>query len=103
VLTIAAKVQNAYGSKQAPGVRRWSTKWNDAQIRNNAEIISNALAVREIVGDEEVLRLVAPVFDYGEDKIRALVDGLVAIERERVMSLASGLPGFSQGLSQLMG
>jgi hypothetical protein len=102
VMMIAAKVQDAYGSTNAPAVRRWSTKWNDAQIRNNTEIINNALSIREIVGDEEVLRLVAPVFDYGEDKIRDLVNGLVTMEKERISNLAVSLPGFNQGLSNLM-
>jgi hypothetical protein len=102
-MALAAKVQNAYGGTSAPKVRRWVTMWRDAQIRNDGEIINNALAVRDVVGDEEVLNLIAQVFDYDEKKIKALMDIQRAGQMARFREMVEGLPGMNEGALRLVG
>lgn len=99
-LGLSAKVQNAYGGEQAPAVRLWSALWRDAQIRNDGDIINNALAVRDAVGEAEFLRLISQVFDYDDGKIRELLAESDNRERSRVIALASGLPGFNAGVER---
>lgn len=96
VIGLAHRVQQAFGTKQPPAAGRWACKWQAAQLRNDAEVIANALAVRDAVGEKEFLRLIAPVFDYDTDKIEAL---MLEKDEERASSLAAlggSLPGFSQ-------
>lgn len=94
VLALAARVQQAFGRAQPPVTTRWYAKWEQSEIRNDAEVVANAIAVREIVGDAEVLRLIAPVFDYDEVKIAALLEEKEAAETNAVARLP--VPGFDQ-------
>lgn len=95
VMKLAATVQNAYSrSARAPEVKRWVCKWEDADIRNDAEVISNAVKMRELVGDKEVLRLVAPVWGYDSQKIDAIMAEKRLAQADQLAALAGNLPGF---------
>jgi hypothetical protein len=69
VMSMAARLQGAFGTMAAPASGRWWTRWEDAELRNDSEIIDNAGKVRELVGDRETLRLVANVYDYDDTDI----------------------------------
>lgn len=93
VTKLSARLQDAYG-KTAPESKLWRTKWQDASPRNDKDVIANAMAVRDVVGDAEVLRLIAPVYNYDEKKIRDLM-----AEKDEAAANAlgnTGLPGFDQ-------
>lgn len=84
VMALAARVQAAFGVKQPPASAGWTCKWKDAQKRNAEVEIKNAKEVREIIGDEETLRLVAKVYDWDEAKIQQVL-ATVQGERDRAM------------------
>lgn len=90
-LALAHKVETAFGTKKPPKSARWQCRWTDAQVRNDAEVIANALAVKDMVGEMEFLRLIAPVYGYDEVKIEALMRE----KREQAAANLSliGLPG----------
>lgn len=94
VLRVAANVQNAFGGSAAPAVKRWTCKWEDADIRNDAEVIDNAVKMREIVGDREFMRLVAPVWGYDQQKIEAILAEKRVQQSESLAMLGGQLPGF---------
>lgn len=90
VMKMAAIVQNAYSpSSRAPAVKRWVCRWEDADIRNDAEVIANAIKMRELVGDKEVLRLVAPVWGYTAQQI----DAILAEKRAQVAQSLAAMTG----------
>jgi hypothetical protein len=102
-MALAVLVQNAYGTTAAPTVESWSARWVDAQIRNATEQINNALLVRDIVGEDEVLNLIAPIFDYTDDKLQQLSEARESASRQRTIELTRGLPNFNEGMANLMG
>ena len=94
VMQMAARVQTAFGSKQPPQVQTWNTKWKDAQIRNDAETIQNAMMVADLVGEAETLRLVGKVFGWDEAKIKMIMAEKASETVNRLAGL--NLPGFAQ-------
>lgn len=93
-LSIAQKIQMAYSSTKPPSVERWSTVWDDPQVRNDAEVVQNALAVRDAVGDEEFLRLIAPVFGYDDSRIADILEQKAQATANIFRNLP--VPGFDQ-------
>jgi hypothetical protein len=85
-LSLAAVVQGAFGTVNPPTSERWQCRWQDAQTRNDAEVIANALAVKDTVGEMEFLRLIAAVYGYDEQKIEQIMAEKVA-QSERSMRL----------------
>jgi hypothetical protein len=92
-IRMASRIQAAYGTA-AQDSKIWRAKWQDASPRNDTDVIANALAVREIVGDQETLRLVGPVFNYDEKKIRDLMAEKDEDAAKTMNQL--NLPGFEQ-------
>lgn len=90
VITLADAIQAAYGVELVPAAERYSSKWRDAQVRNEGEIVSNALALRDVTGDREVLRRVG----YGAAEIEQIMQEKAA---EAVAGITQmSLPGFEQ-------
>jgi hypothetical protein len=83
-MSIAAMVEQVFYGEYAPVGVRWNTIWRDAELRNDAQVIDNALKVADRVGDEEFLRLIAPVTGYDENKIRAIIADKTAQMAERL-------------------
>lgn len=94
VMTMAAAVQRAFGRRQPPASDRWWTRWEDAELRNDSEIIANANAVRELVGDRETLRLVANVYDYDDTDIDRILDERAAQTVSALNALMANQPRF---------
>lgn len=88
VLGLAARVNDAFAAKNAPVNGRWTCQWKDAQMRNAAEVIANAMTLKEVIGVEEALRLIAnqlPEFGWNNEKVIALAASVV---NERVNLVA---------------
>lgn len=94
VLALAWLVQQTFGKEKPPPVERWQCRWKDAQTRNDTEVIQNALAVADQVGEMETLRLIAPVYGWDEQKIK----DILREKREQAAANLSmiGLPGFDR-------
>lgn len=96
-VALAHQVAEAFSTNPPPASGSWSCKWKDAQVRNNTETIQNALAVKDLVGEKEVLRLVAAVFGYTEDQIERILVEKQEQSTVRLQNLMRGqLPGFPQ-------
>lgn len=95
VMALAARVQAAYGvAAPPPPDTRWTCRWQNAEKRSDTEVIDNALKVADRVGEEEFLRLIAPVFEWNEDKIKALLAAKDARTDDALRRLTGSVPGF---------
>ncbi|MEQ9027555.1 MAG: phage portal protein [Aggregatilineales bacterium] len=96
VMALSVRMTRVYGvdgGAPAEGTR-WNTQWKDAQMRNDTEVVDNALKVADRVGNKEFLRLIAPVFNYDEQR-------LTKIEMEKAEETTQALsqlplPGFGE-------
>lgn len=93
---LGVRIQQAFGVVQPPAVERFYCRWKPAQVRNEAQTIANAVAVRDAVGEREFLRLIAGVFGYDEAKIDTIMQEKAAEASARLLALAGNLPGFGQ-------
>lgn len=68
-LKLASHVQDAWGKQKAPTYQRFYSRWHPAEIRNDTQIVDNALKLRELFGDKQTLRAVATVYEFDEKQI----------------------------------
>lgn len=94
LMALAHSVQAAYGNSNPPPAESWITHWQPAASRNESLTIDNALKVRELVGDREVLRQLAVVYGYDPKKIEALLAERADEQSNSLSRLAGNLPGF---------
>jgi len=90
------KLETAFGLKQPPAVKRWNTQWKDAQIRNDGEVVDNALKVKDAVSDETFLRLIGPVFGFDDAAIETIMEKRAAEMQAKMAALGGRVAGFSQ-------
>jgi len=93
LMRMAVVLHNTFSGTRAP-VSNWRCVWRDAQVRNEAQMIQNALAVRDIVGERETLRLIAEVYGYGMGKQEEIQQEKQAQTAQAMSALAGSLPGF---------
>lgn len=75
LLALAIKVYNVYGESTISDNVSLRCVWRDAEVRNDAEQIANAMMTRDILGDRETVRLLANVYGFTvEDQERILTD-----------------------------
>lgn len=75
LLALAIKVYNVYGESTIGDNVSLRCVWRDAEVRNDAEQIANAMMTRDILGDRETVRLLANVYGFTvEDQERILTD-----------------------------
>jgi hypothetical protein len=86
---VSIKVERAYGSQQPPEGETLSARWESGEVRNDTEVIDNAIKVVGQVGQKEFLRLIAPVFDYDEEKIQDLLDEKAEQDEAQMEQMAS--------------
>jgi hypothetical protein len=90
---LAHMVTMTYGRVNVPKLGRCMAKWEGAQIRNDAEVIANALAVRDAIGDEAFLKLIAPVFGWDNQAVMEIL----ANKQKSTLAMLNGLNGFGTG------
>ena len=93
MMRMAVMLYNTFAPTRAPD-SIWRCVWRDAQVRNEAQMIQNALAVRDIVGERETLRLIAEVYGYGMGKQEEIQAEKRAQTAQAMSALAGSLPGF---------
>ena len=95
VFMMANRIEQAYGNKEIPTATSFKSNWRSAEIRDDAQTVQNALAMRPIFGDAQTLRTVASVFDLDEQAIDHILEEKA---RENIDKLAqlSSVPTFSQ-------
>lgn len=93
LIRLAVLLHDTFAPTRAPD-SDWRCVWKDAQVRNEAQMIANALAVRDIVGDREVLRLIGEVYGYGMEKQDEIIKEKQTASLNAMTALAGSLPGF---------
>lgn len=96
VMALAWQVADAYAFQRPPTAGRWTARWESAQLRNDSETIRNALLMREVVSDREVLRLTAATLDYDEARITLIETERAEEANARVLEMAGNLPGLGE-------
>lgn len=94
VFDMAWKVQQAYGTIKPPPYKRFICLWKSPEIRNNAEVVQNAMAVQEIMGEKQTLRNVAEVFDLDEQAIEDIQAEKTSANDNRVAGILANIPTF---------
>lgn len=72
-IRLALRIHAAYAGQQPPEANRISCKWRPVSLRNDTEVVQNALAIRDQVSEAEFLRLVSDVFAWDEKKVDAII------------------------------
>lgn len=93
LIHLSSIINNTYSSSNAPE-SSWQTIWKDAQVRNESQMIANALSIREIVGDREVLRLIGDVYGYNLDKQNEIIDEKRQNTIDAMTALGGTIAGF---------
>lgn len=94
VVSIAAGIQDAYGATNAPRSARWDCKWADAEVRNDAQVIANAVSLVDHIPRKEFYRQVGRVYGWDEAKVTALDEEMNA--EAATMLSQMPLPGFDR-------
>lgn len=93
-IALAHRVESAFGD-EPPAYTTLTAKWQPAMLRNDAEVIKNALDVAKQVDQRTFLELVAPVFDWDKAKIDAI---LQAAQTQREMEVRNAARGFADSV-----
>lgn len=94
MMRTAIHIHNTYSVSPAPTSNTWTAIWMDAEIRNETQMIANALSVRDIVGDRETLRLIAEVYGYDSVKQEDLLAEKQRSNAESIAALGGTIAGF---------
>ena len=78
VIDISYKVQMAFGKAGKPpeGANGWETVWMPAEIRNDTEVVDNALKIAPIVDSRTVLEEIATVYKWDAVRINLILERL---------------------------
>lgn len=81
-LLLAHRVQMAYGDEAPPAFEELNAKWQDAQLRNNAQVIENSLKLFQggLIDQRTALKEISHIFGWTDREVTAI---LTATERER--------------------
>ncbi len=96
IFMYAYRTQMAYGDKMPPaGVDSAKAIWRSAEIRDDTQIVQNAMLLRPVVGDAQTLRMVSPVLDIDESGIQEILQEKQEENTSKLASL-SAIPQFNQ-------
>jgi len=70
---LSHRIQAAFGVQQPPAYKRFRTVWRSAELRNDSEVVKNAVMMDVIWGHEQTLKATANVFDLDEEKIASIM------------------------------
>lgn len=71
-VALAHRVQQAFGETPPP-YEHLSARWRPAALRNDAEVIDNALKVADHIDRRTLLQLLAPAFEWDNAKIEDIL------------------------------
>ena len=92
-MLLERRAQQAFGkNNNQPEIGRPNTKWKSAQIRNDTEIVDNALKIADKLPLDEFFRLVAPVFGWNEEKIKELAEARQTEDAARLFQIGGLIP-----------
>lgn len=96
VARLTARVYDAFSPRTAPKSNRWTTHWKSAELRNNSDVLAEALIIEKLAGLKEALTYASTVTGWDAQKIEELVAEREAADQAslaQVMQLAPGYAG----------
>lgn len=95
---LAWQIQATYSSAP-PAYEEFTAKWASSEVRNNTEVIANAMLIREFIPYIDFLRIIAPVYGWSEMTIKEMVTTKQDEDEARMarMSLPQIVPGQRPG------
>lgn len=96
VIRTALRLSTGFAVPKTPEAETISTRWRPAELRNDTEVVERVLAVRDLVGDRETLRLLARVFDWTPDDIDRILTERRQDTRTTLTDLGVAVEGFTQ-------
>lgn len=91
---MAWRVEATYAPEQPPACRRFYARWRSPEIRNDEAMVRNAMALRDVVGDRQTLRLVAPIYDLDESSIERIMREKLDETAQRISTAGGLIPTF---------
>lgn len=88
------RVQSAFGTVQPPEYKRVETRWRSPELRNDTAIVDNVLKVADRLDERTVLQLLAPVFNWDNNSIDAILTARRGDTGARLATLAANIPSF---------
>ncbi len=92
---LAWRVQQAFGSSKPAPATYWTAKWRKAEIRSDAEVVDNALKIKDAISSRQLLRTVADVFDWGEADIEKIAQEKEQEALKNAAEMAPFMPNFN--------
>jgi hypothetical protein len=85
------RIEAAHGAQRPPESVSWDSQWKPAEVRNDTEIVDNALKIADRIDEETFLELIADVYRFDAAKIDQIMARRAA---EAAARLSSMLPAF---------
>nr|MCU0466587.1 phage portal protein [Anaerolineae bacterium] len=92
---ISQNVHNAFAAKPAPPTQRWRCQWQSPEVRNESQIIADAMALIPLIGKRAAIREVAKVKNWDETYIDQIMDELEGEQAALADSIMARLPAFN--------
>lgn len=102
VVTLAARVQDAYSNERPPEFDRLTTQWQNPELRNDVEVVENAVKIAPFVDKQTTLEAVAPVFGWDADKIQEILERMQTEDAAKVDNALAQMPNFNRFDSQFL-
>jgi hypothetical protein len=99
-MQMAWDVAAAFGGSPPPAASSFVSRWADPELRNDDSTVKNALAIRDLVGDRQTLRLVADVFDFNEELIDKILAEKAADSQTKFDAIVSSMPIFGADIDE---
>lgn len=94
-MMLAHRMQQVFGKIKPPAVARFDCRWKDAQVRNDAQLIANAVLVADHIGTKWFIKTIAPVFGWTEEEIQQIIDDKETAAGAKMAALGAQLPRFN--------
>lgn len=92
MMMLAHRTQQVFGKVKPAKVERFDCRWEDAQVRNDAQLVANAMLVADLIGDEWTIKTIAPVFGWSEKDIKQILADKEKSAGARMQALGAQLP-----------
>jgi hypothetical protein len=89
------RIEAAHGAQRPPESTSWDSQWKPAEVRNDTEVVDNAMKIADRIDEETFLELIAAVFGFDAAKIKQILQRKAAETEARLTSM---LPTFGDSL-----
>lgn len=90
-------VQVAFGKSDPPAVSSWSTTWRSAELRDDTQVVDNALKMAPYVDERTLLSMVASVYGWSSADIDSIQKAKRGDAAARFAGTVGNIPSFAGG------